>query len=324
MTEAPAWLSLIWTASALLAGVGTAAFLIMLVRRIVLEALEPRRNRARRKRVRELVRIAADYPDAEPDSLDLPTGERKRLERAALDLIDQIAGRERDQLVRFLMAAGAMTRAISAMNEANPSLRQRTATLLGLFPDQRAESQLWLALGDPALPVRLAAASALLGREDSAVDLGELMRIMDRDGALTEAQTLLHGRQSALVSTIDDDLSDEARLKLFGLELFGGGNRRMADRILVQEMTDDSALIRATALRAVDGDTGTAVREAIVQAIGDPDETVCVEAAQAAGRLNITEAREALKTASDGAGWRLRQVAGRSLDRLDDASGQAS
>lgn len=324
MTGETGWLTLIWVSAAVMAGAGTVAFVIMLARRLILEAFEPRKKRARRKRVRELIRLAADHPDAAPDTLDLPPRDQRRLERAALDLIDELAGHQRDRLVRFLMAAGTMTRAISAMNHANPVVRRRNATLLGLFPDKRAENQLWLALGDPVFLVRLAAASALLGREDYQVELAKLMRELDRDGALTDAQTLLHGRQSAQVSAIEDDLSDNARLRLFGLELFGRGQHRIAERALVQEIADDSALIRATALRAVDGDPGAAVRESIVAALDDPEESVRIEAARAAGRLQVAEARDRLNEIDDKAGWRLRQAASLSLDRIDETGRSTS
>lgn len=307
---------LIWAVAIFMAGSAVLAFAAIVVRRAALTALEPLKDRVRRRRIRRLLALIEEHHDAAPDTVSLPGRERRRLEAVGLDLVDELAGDDRRRLIAFLMATGTMTRAISGLDSRDVAVRRQSAALVGLFRDRRATGALWTALGDPDISVRLSAASALLASEAD-VDLGEVMDAMDRDGALSQADALFFGGQDVEGGDAGEVLGNDARLRLFGLQLFGRNEGRIADATLVRELRDSDADVRVAALNAIPDGASMALREAVVEALDDQDRRVRLAAIGTVGRLRVASARSWLDQGRDSMDDGVSQAALLALRRVD-------
>ncbi|WP_417512915.1 HEAT repeat domain-containing protein [Minwuia sp.] len=314
---------IIWMAAVVLIAIALLVFAVLLLRRFVNELFEARRKRIRKQRVRTLLTEIREHPDRAPDSIDLPRRKRAAFEKTALALLDDLKGPERDALIRFLMAIGTMTRAINRMQSRRAVVRERSAAMLGIFPDDRARHQLTLALGDRDLAVRLAAASSLL-MSGAEMDITRIMAEMDRDGALSRARALFHGKGSVELAQAAEPHLDEAKTKLFGLEIFGGSSGRIAAQTLVREIGHPDGSVKATALRAIRDEDHPALAEAVIDAIDNDDWKVQVEAVAAAGRLGLEDARPALEPLIENGEWQVRNAAAHALNRIGPNSDSAA
>lgn len=313
----------LWAISLLLAGLA----LLIMTGLIIARVIAGRRQRdvqAQRGRLLPLLLGAA----SDEDLAELRGSGPDILGSLTTELIELVRGDERAQFVATATRAGVTDTLRRQLASGSPRLRVVAAEVLGNFPDDRCTAALEDALDDRDAGVRLAAALALASsdRAPPARMLVDRLRLGTDERSMlivTLLSEIARERPGEVRSLIEqDDVS--AAVKAAAIEaLASSGDYSLVG--VISRLTlaaDDHASELPRYLRALGAFQHPAALPAVRLRLASPTWWVRAAAAEAAGRIGLTETTMQLNDLLDDNDWWVRFRAGEALVRLGE-SGRA-
>ncbi len=285
----------IWQTTLVLVLIALLAVLVLVLRRLLAELRRERLTR-RREVARRLIlgrlRGSEEVPDPR-ELADLPT-------EFLIELVDELAqmvrGEGRTRLAALGRRLGLVDRLLADLRSWRPGRRQEAARRLALYGDRRVVPALREALDDPAPAVRVAAATALLGRDGTAE---EPLRHARRDPAFSKPAAFAFWlRLAELLPDRFEELFAEpcpaARRTVMLKAAGAAGLARLVPRIAADTVAADPAIRRAATLALLDLKHPLAF-DALSRLLADPDPRLRAEAAIAVGRRRLPALLGALR-----------------------------
>lgn len=319
-------LLLIWSVSIVLAAAALGWMVALILARVLRERTEQRRERDRRLIQQGLL----DIMNGAGDAVGRLRGVRHRarlMAEALLEILSLVRGEERERLISALHAFGVDGIFRRRLSRGSVAGRLAAAEALAIFPGEAAVT---------ALREALAHAQSVELRVGIMHSLIELSAPPELDEVLTD----LAGRQTsdsllylpvigqlvrehpwaALQSFGDRRLSGEARVIL--AEALGASGDFRALRPLCLAARAPEIELRIASLRGLAALRHPAAEATIVSALADEVWMVRSAACEAAGRIGLRSAVQALADRLEDPVWWVRFRAGEALGALGD-SGRA-
>ncbi len=306
----------IWQLALILVLIGLLVVLVLVLRRL-LEELR-RDGLARRREVaRRLILEHLRSPDAavEADALsDLPAD-------FLIELIDELAqmvrGEGRARLAELGRRLGLLDRLLEELRSWRPGLRLEAARRLSIYRGEEVVRALSELLFDRAVPVRIAAAIALLDHE---VALPDLLRHARLDPALSRPAAFLFWQRLAEIRPESFErlfaTSGPAGRRIVMLKAAGAaGLGRLAPRIAAETGSPDPEIRRAATIALLDLNHPLAL-DALSRMLADPEPRLRAEAVVAIGRRKLVALLGALRDRRDDPDPAVRFRAEEALLRL--------
>lgn len=312
----------LWLVSLALSGIAIAIMIGLILARAV-NGRRGRRREVERKRL--IPMLLTSGPGAESAEFDSAPG---LVADVSTELIQMVRGTDKENFVARSARLGVPERLRDRLDHGSPRARLAAAEALAHFSDEISIASLQEAVNDKNADVRLAAAMALA----SAGHAPPVKMLIDMLGIGTEENSMLvvglfqeiaATRPDEISELVDDDDSPAA-IKAAAIEaLSTSGDYRLVPRIVALAFAadpNDAELPRY--LRAL-GDFGhPAAAPAIRHALGSPSWWVRAAAAEAAGRIALSDMSDRLGALLADENWWVRFRAGEALLKLGD-SGRA-
>lgn len=236
-----------------------------------------------------------------------------------VELIQMVRGSERERFVERAVALGVPQRLRHHINSGVPRLRQMAAEALAPFTDEASTESLLAALGDSNSDVRLTAAMSLAhsGRSPSATELVERLKIGTEEKSLliiSLFKDLAEQRPEQLEALLaNPDLPSGARMAAAQALAHAGrypAAPLIAGMIVREEASPDDVprLLRALAVLG-----HPAGEPAVRFALASRSPRIRAAAAEAAGRIGLTQLSGQLTESLGDPAWAVRFQAGNAL-----------
>lgn len=239
-----------------------------------------------------------------------------------VELIQLVRGSDREKFVARAEELGVPGRLRHQLGSASARIRQTAAEALGLFPDDKSVDALRHALEDRNPDVRLTAALAL-AQAGLAPPLRDLVRLLD----------IGRGEKSLLVNSLfkafgrhgTAELEEAVRspeapptARIAAAEALASAGSYAAVPLLAQAALEAPANSRELPhfLRALAGLGHPAAAEAVGKGLDGESPGVRAAAAEAAGRIGLTQFAERLSELLSDPAWQVRFRAGEAMSRL--------
>jgi len=307
----------LWTVSIALSGLALLIMAGLIITRLVAE----RRQRASRAQRSKLLPLLLGNV-CDTTLLNLRREGPDVLGQLTTELIELVRGEERAQLVATATRLG-ITDALRRRLKVGPTrARVAAAEVLGHFPDDHCTAALEEALDDRDSGVRLAAAQALASsdRAPPAQLLIERLRLGTTEHSMLMVTLLgevARERPNEVRALIDQD-EVPAPVRAAAIEALGSSG----DYLLVGVITalalaaNDDTPELPRYLRALGAFQHPAALPAITRGLTSSTWWVRAAAAEAAGRIGLSETAECLRRMLDDGDWWVRFRAGEALVRL--------
>ncbi|HYD29558.1 MAG TPA: HEAT repeat domain-containing protein [Azospirillaceae bacterium] len=314
-------LKALWLTSLLLAALAVAGMLSLVVRRIVLDRLEVKRQK-RRKRLMQRV-IAA----VEGDETEGPAALAAALRASGADLAADILfdlslivrGQTMDRLIVVAHDLGVVAAMLRRLSNGRSRSQVVAARFLARFGGTEAVPALKRAARDAKPEVRLAATEALI-ELDAIDDVAAMVRDLRlQDLHNTEAASRLFRKLPATLSGQITSLAagaDDVRVRLLALEALGAGGSYEALPVILDATTHPAIDVRCEAFRALAILGHPAAAAAIGTGLDDPAWEVRTAAGQCAGRIGLTAMIPELARLLDDEHWWVRYRSAEALMAL--------
>ena len=278
---------LIWQFTLLLVLLALVVVLLLVLRRLVAELRGEGLARAREQARRLiLAHLRGDGPPL--DRRELPALPTDYLIELVDELAQMVRGEGRDRLAALGERLGLVDRLLRVLCSWRPGLRVEAARRLAIYRGERVEEALREALSDRAPQVRVAAATALLGRERLPAGLlGQARRdpAFARPAAFPFWHRLAETRPDLFLELFDEPGPPGRRVPM--LRAAGvAGLARLAGRMVEDTASPDPAVRRAATMALLDLKHPLAL-DALRRLLADPDPRLRADAVIAVGRRKL-------------------------------------
>jgi len=306
------FLSLIWQASLVLAGVSPAIMLVLIIRRSFMTRREKRFD----NRKNELFLIILDYLDKnisiEEIRNSLHREDKGILGNTVSDLLRVIRGEDSRRLTDLLIHIGALDFLLGKARTGNLHYRADAIANLAYFNSPEVLDFLKSALDDPAPAIRITAARSLI--ELGAIDSVRLLLDKLDIGTAARSQALINlfrrlGANAVpqLVEILNDKNTPPAEnVKILAMESLGQLGDLQAVPTLLTLAADPALDVQACALRALANLQSPEALPAILNGLNSPAWQIRTQAAICAGRVGTPEAIPALLALLEEDNWWVR------------------
>jgi HEAT repeat protein len=277
-----------------------------------------------RARADERRRIAPMVMAGDLAAIDGPV-DRHLLADLSAELIDMVRGDDRATFVASAERMGVPDEFRSRLKRGNARQRVIAAEALSAFPDDVSRDSLQNALGDRSADVRLAAAMALAlqGAAPPARLLVDRLSLGTREHSLVMVslfEEIARTRPDEIRALVlEEDVADTVKAAAIEAVATSGDYALVPVIGALALATDPASPVMARYLRLLGRFEHPAGAPAVRAGMGNPGWAARAATAEAAGRIGIADAREALSGLLDDHHWAVRFAAAEALARLGAA-----
>lgn len=309
-------LTFLWLLSLALSGIALVGMVILVLRRLILQKLQDRRGRTRKRLLQDVLSylegdLAAEELGRRAASAD------SVLSELLSELAQLVRGSELTKLMALFEELGLMERLLHDLKHGDRHKRLLSARNLSYASTEKCIKALQAALDDRDPDVRLAAASSLTELQ-AAPHLDVLIDKLqlgsgERSRALLQVfRSLTETRSEELLACLDQEQTTDF-IRILILDALGKSGQYQSVPHIIQATSDSSIEVRAAALRALAELQHPAASRSILQALSDTAWEVRTQAATCAGRLGLKEAIDPLAHLLDDRNWWTRYRAAEAL-----------
>ena len=310
---------LIVTLSMALAAAAILVMFALVVRRLIIDAVDRRRESLRRSLTQQILGYLGDTVALE--SIRAAAGPRKLpvMRTVLRELSYLVRGNHVALLANLGREIGVVDFLLAELHHARPLRRAAAARDLVLFPEDAVLDALREGLEDPDVDVRLAVAESLTWHD--AVD--DVANLLDRLGAgrFVNSRVLMKifrklaiGRVDQFVALLKSDAPSSVKVLL--LDALGESSDFSAIDAILQSASDINVDVRTESLRALAQLGHPGALPAVQRGLADPAWEVRAQAAKCAGRIALPEVIDTLKGLLDDEQWWVRYRSAESLAQL--------
>ena len=307
----------LWSISLGLSGVSLTIMAGLILARLVSE----RQRRSLAEQHRKLLPVLLDPSSADAALEEMPVP-RRFLADLSVELIRLVRGEDREQFVAAAARAGVADEHRRRLARGSARTRALSAEALRFFPDARSTDALETALEDRSADVRLAAAIALAesGRSPPAAVLIDRLGIGQTEQSLLVVNLFQHlaDDRPHEVRKLIDEPGTSPKVKAAAIEaLATTGDYRLVP--LINELalaTDPTSEDLPRYLRALGAFHHPAGAAAVRKSLASPSWWVRAAAAEAAGRIVLTDTAPTLFALLGDEDWWVRFRSGEALAKL--------
>ncbi len=312
-------LFLIWSCSLVLSTAAVVIMMCLVLRRLVLDRAERRREVVRRALTELTLGYLGDTVSLEEIRAS-PAARRPLVARAVItELSQMMRGHHIDRLAHLGREIGIVDNLLKELGHRRTARRANAARDLAMYREQRVIDSLMKALDDPEVDVHLAAADTLV-QLDAIESVGDFIARLgigyhlDSRALMKIFRRLAPGRIDQFIALLESDAPDPVKVLL--LDALGESGDYSALNAMLRSAMEGSVQVRSEALRALSHLEHPGALPAVQRGLADPAWEIRAQAAKCAGRIILPETIDTLASLLSDEQWWVRLRSAESLSKL--------